>query len=102
MCLWVSVSMCVCVYMSVPACLSMREIEPGRRVSPPLLSPAAHLHIIFTPSKPNVSFFDKQPHSRVEPRVAIEMSKMSLIVAMKFTSIFGIEVQGCLNLDRPF
>ena len=41
------------------------------------------------------TFFYKQPHFRVEPRVAIKNPKMRLKVAMKFLSIFGIEAQGC-------
>ena len=40
-------------------------------------------------------FFFKQPHLRVEPRVAIKNPKMRLKVAMKLLSIFGIESQGC-------
>ena len=40
-------------------------------------------------------FFYKQPHFRVEPRVAIKIPKMRLKVAMKLLSIFGIEAQGC-------
>ena len=35
-------------------------------------------------------FLYKQPHFRVEPRVAIEYPKMRLKVAMKLLSIFGI------------
>ena len=41
------------------------------------------------------TFFYKQPHFRVEPRVAIKNPKMRLKVAMKLLSIFGIEAQGC-------
>ena len=41
-------------------------------------------------------FFYKQPHFRVEPRVAMKIPKMRLKVAMKyFFNIFGIEAQGC-------
>ena len=40
-------------------------------------------------------FFNKQPHFRVKPRVAIKIPKMRLKVAMKLLSIFGIEAQGC-------
>ena len=39
------------------------------------------------------TFFYKQPHFRVEPRVSIEFPKMRLKVAMKLLSIFGIEAQ---------
>ena len=41
------------------------------------------------------SFFYKQPHFRVEPRVAIKIPKMRFKVDMKLLSIFGIEAQGC-------
>ena len=41
------------------------------------------------------TFSYKQPHFRVEPRVAIKIPKMRLKVAMKLLSIFGIEAQGC-------
>ena len=41
------------------------------------------------------TFFYKQPHFRVEPRVAIKITKMRLKVAMKLLSIYGIEAQGC-------
>ena len=41
------------------------------------------------------SFFYKQPHFRVEPRVAIKIPKMRLKVAMKLLSIFEIEAEGC-------
>ena len=41
----------------------------------------------------NTHFFYKQPHFRVESRVAIKTPKMRLKVAMKLLSIFGIEVQ---------
>ena len=37
------------------------------------------------------TFFYKQPHFRVEPRVDIKILK----VAWKLLSIFGIEAQGC-------
>ena len=37
----------------------------------------------------------KEPHFRVEPRVAIKIPKMRLKVAMKLLSIFEIEAQGC-------
>ena len=40
-------------------------------------------------------FFYKQPHFRVEPRVAIKIPKMRFKVAMKLLIIFGIEAQGC-------
>ena len=40
--------------------------------------------------------FYKQPHLRVEPRVAIKFPKMRLEVIMKLLSIFRIEAQGCL------
>ena len=38
-------------------------------------------------------FFYKQPHFRVEPRVAMKLLKMRLKVAMKLLSIFGIEAE---------
>ena len=41
----------------------------------------------------NKSHFYKQLHFRVEPQVANEKSKMSLKIAMKWLSIFGIEAQ---------
>ena len=48
-----------------------------------------------TSSNEHIHFFYKQPHFRVEPRVAIKIIKMRLKVAMKLLSIFGIEAQGC-------
>ena len=39
---------------------------------------------------------EAQTHFRVEPRVALKIPKMTLKVAMKLLSIFGIEAQGCL------
>ena len=41
-------------------------------------------------------FSYKQPHFRVEPRVAIKIPKMRLKVAMKLLNIFGIEA--CLTI----
>ena len=52
--------------------------------------------ILFLINHPNeYTFFYKQPHFRVEPRVAIKIPKMRLEVAMKLLSIFAIEAQGC-------
>ena len=48
----------------------------------------------------NTHFFYKQPHFRVESRVAIKTPKMRLKVAMKLLSIFGIEVQVAKLFDN--
>ena len=42
-------------------------------------------------------FFYKQPHFRVEPRVAIKIPKMKLKVAMKLLSISGIRSSRLLS-----
>ena len=67
----------------------------NRRVKPPQPQLSSYPFSSFFSGIDYTIFSYKQPHFRVEPRVAIKIPKMRLKVAMKLLSIFGIEAQGC-------
>ena len=48
----------------------------------------------------HIFFISKQPHFRVEPRVAMKITKMRLKVAMKLLSISGIEAKVATFFDN--
>ena len=51
-------------------------------------------------AKNRIHIFYKQPHFRVEPRIAIKIPKMRLEVAMKLLSISGIEAKVAKFFDN--